>query len=353
MNASDWTAFEGLRRQLSEEWPNIVAAQRRTADLLEELKSLDEFSSEDTSIVFYGSMGRGEVTERSDADWALLVDGPSDPNHPRVIEDVRQRLEKLGLEKPGQTETFGVMADSHELLHHIAGTRDTNQNLTRRVLLLVESRAITQPRVRERVLLNVLDRYIVHDTVAPRREPPEDVIPHFLLNDVVRYWRTMATDYAAKMFERQGQEWALRNLKLRFSRKLIFMAGLLHCFSFQLEPPANRKEISEEDLPRALARHILTRTENPPIEVMARTFTTLTAWDAARGFFAAYDQFLGILADENKRARLKELPLEKSSADDPVWQEGWDASGRFRKATRALFFDDPVLGELMVRYGVF
>lgn len=38
------------------------------------------------------------------------------------------------------------MAFSHELIHHIAGTHDTNQNLTRRLLLLFESVSATQAR---------------------------------------------------------------------------------------------------------------------------------------------------------------------------------------------------------------
>jgi UTP:GlnB (protein PII) uridylyltransferase len=36
------------------------------------------------SVVLTGSLGRGEATGGSDADWLLLVDGRSDPRHAMI-----------------------------------------------------------------------------------------------------------------------------------------------------------------------------------------------------------------------------------------------------------------------------
>jgi predicted nucleotidyltransferase len=126
-----WNFVEQLSSRVGSTWPNIDAAWRQTVALRQQLAELESFSSEDASVVVFGSVGRGEVTESSDVDWTLLIDGPSDPNHAYLVTRIRGRLKDLELAEPGRTETFGVMAFSHELIHHIAGTHDTNQNLRR------------------------------------------------------------------------------------------------------------------------------------------------------------------------------------------------------------------------------
>ncbi|MGH9419441.1 MAG: nucleotidyltransferase domain-containing protein [Thermoanaerobaculia bacterium] len=348
-------SVEQLRLRIGGNWPNIFETRRRTDDLLHKLSILSDFSSEDASVVVFGSVGRGEVTENSDVDWTLLIDGPSDPNHAYVVMAIRDRLESAGLVKPGETGTFGVMAFSHDLIHYIAGTHDTNQNLTRRLLLLLESVAVTEPLVRGKVIRNVLDRYITHDIVAPVAIPPKHVIPHFLLNDVVRYWRTMASDFPAKMWERQNEGWGLRNIKLRFSRKLILAAGLLACFSFETDPPANAGLIrgDQDNLPSTLANHVLERLDAPPLDVLAGALTVYGSPQTARKVFDAYDQFLGIMLDHEKREELKQLPIDKA-LNSKVWVEARDASHAFRDGLEELFLrSSSLLSELTLRFGVF
>jgi predicted nucleotidyltransferase len=346
---------ETLSLRLKTAWPNIAEARRQTLLLRGKLAGLSEFSSEDASIIVFGSVGRAEVTEASDVDWTLLIDGPSDPNHAHLVVRIRDHLEALGLEKPGRTETFGVMAFSHDLIHHIAGNHDTNQNMTRRLLLLFESVAATEPLVRRKVLHNVLDRYVTYDIVAPMSRPPRHVIPHFLLNDVVRYWRTMASDYAAKMWERQNEGWGLRNIKLRFSRKLIFVAGLLACFSFELHPPpaADAIRSDRENLPAALANHVLSRLTMTPLDALAAALLAHSPDETSSAIFGAYDRFLGVLLDPEKRAELSRLRIDKA-LESRVWLEARSASYAFRDGLEKLFLkNDGLLSELTLRFGVF
>lgn len=221
--------------------------------------------------------------------------------------------------------------------------------------MLFESVAITSPLVRKRVIGNIVDRYVTYDVVAPRPEPPKRLIPHFLLNDVVRYWRTMASDYAAKMWERQNEAWGLRNIKLRFSRKLIFIAGLLTCFSFELDPPPDADEIRQDQAnqPVRLATFIRNRLDQAPLELLSSILLRMELDDVARKLLGSYDRFLGILLDAEKRQALKELKITDALQSN-VWKEARAASHDFRDAVEALFLADrTLLRDLTLRYGVF
>lgn len=64
------------------------------------------------------------------------------------------------------------------------------------MLLLLESVGATNEDVHEVVTGELADRYL-DESVKDFR------VPRFLLNDVVRYWRTICVDFAGK--ERKGR----------------------------------------------------------------------------------------------------------------------------------------------------
>lgn len=343
-----------LSDRLGTKWAHIAEARRRTGELRRKLQALEALSTEDAATIVYGSIGREEVTESSDVDWTILIDGPTDPHQIHLVTRTADKLQSLGFKAPGRSDTFAVLVHSHELIHHIAGAHDTNQNLTRRILLLFESVAVTQPLVRDRVIRSILDRYITYDVVAPY-EKPRQVIPHFLLNDVVRYWRTMASDYAAKMWEREKEGWGLRNAKLRFSRKLIFIAGLLACFSFELDPPPDAEEIraDRDALPSRLASHVWNHLSRPPLDLLAQAALKSTDESTSRRLFDAYDRFLEILSSSPKRQTLENLAMEDALRSE-VWLEVRKASREFRIAVESIFLEqDSLLRRLTLRFGVF
>jgi hypothetical protein len=240
---------------------------------------------------------------------------------------------------------------SHDLVHYIAGTRDTNENLTRRMLLLSESYAISGDIVRKRVIRNVLARYVELDRSVRNRHP----IPHFLLNDVVRYWRTIASDYASKMWERDRKGWAARNIKLRFSRKLLFAWGLIASFAGELFPS---RELTDADDPgeyaRLLAELIRQQTDVSPLNLVARVSShgSVTV-ETKLQVFRSYDKFLERMSDPTKYKHLENVAFENAAAD-AVYHDLRTISADFRDGINALFFDEhPDLKRLIRAYGVF
>lgn len=347
--------FELLKKKHSRVWPEVTKARQLTEERLQALEPLQKLSSDNTSIVVFGSFARGELTPGSDVDWSLLIDGPSDPEHFQINQQVDGFLASLDLPKPGATETFGTLASSHELIHLIGGIRDTNQNMTRRVLLLLEARAITNPIVYERVVRGILNRYIVSGASTSWSLTPSMVVPRFLLNDIVRFWRTMAVDYAAKHWEQSGKKWALRNAKLRMSRKLLFAAGLLMCFNFELEPPPDRGDIlaDPETLPLKLAGFLLEQMKLPPLELLSQALLRAEQAGIVMKVMDPYDEFLGLLGDDERRRHLEELKFE-DAGKDPLFQEIAGLSDRFHQGLTSFFFESsPALRDLTIKYGVF
>ena len=196
------TPFEQLRQSSGEGWPAITQAREATKPKLSLLRDIcgDVEVPENTVVVCFGSLARGEWTSGSDIDWTLLVDGMSNPDHFQAVQRIAKAIADSDIPGPGPTGTFGQLTSSHELIHHVGGSGDTNQNLTRRMLLLLESVGFPTANsiVLERVIRAILERYIVSDPAVSALGKPEWRVPRFLLNDVVRYWRTIAVDYATK-----------------------------------------------------------------------------------------------------------------------------------------------------------
>lgn len=348
--------IEALAEAIGSLWPHVAEARVKAQERYRKLMTgLEQFGSNDVSMVVFGSLARGEWTRKSDIDWTLLVDGQADPFHLESARKIQQGLEQLGEKKPGPTGVFGNLAFSHELIHQIGGEEDTNSNTTRRILLLLEGMPLGRSDAYRRVVAGVLTRYFQEDQGFRRRNSDAKRIPHFLLNDVARYWRTMAVDFAHKQRMRENSGFAIRNIKLRFSRKLLYIAGLLACFSFELELDSKeRDDLFNSNSVQPLIEFFEQRLNRTPLQWVAGAVLPFPELYApAKKFFDAYDQFLALLDDEGRRNE-----LEQQGADDALEASAFSyarqQSHEFRDAIREIFLQrgNPI-GELTIDYGVF
>jgi hypothetical protein len=333
MSAANGVA--GLAQATGADFPQITAARRRTEQGLEERRRLLLESADDwdpsTAILLFGSWGRREVTGDSDDDFIVLSER-------EVVDGLRPSSAEveplLGGRGAGREGTFGTGAVGFDALRENIGLdADNNSNLTWRMLLMLESVAVWGEEVHRRARRALLAEYLeAHGTDY---QPPR-----FLLNDLVRYWRTIAVDFEGKMRTREGEGWGLRNAKLRLSRKALFAGGLLPVLECRRHPAA------------AMLDHLDSRMELPPLDRIADAFREHDAIDSGVRALQAYDEFLGVLDNPEQRQELQQLGHD-DRRESPLFERIKELGEIFEACLLSLLFDDPDLGRLTREYLIF
>ena len=184
-----------------------------------------------------------------------------------------------------------------------------------------------------------------------------------MFNDVARYWRTMTVDFAYKQRDRQNRGFAIRNLKLRMSRKLLFLAGMIACFECHTSFASSeeRRDFYSTKQVQAVIGRLREILSKSALEIVATALLRSPELDVhTKALFDAYDEFLAMLSDERPRCEgrtvrdhLDSLPIEKLGVD-AIASQGRQISHRFRDAIAAIFLNaDNELGRLTIEYGVF
>lgn len=283
---------------------------------------------DDVSVVVMGSWGRLELTSGSDHDFVVLAGGaPRDDvlPTPAQVGDVLDR-------PPSATGAFDDIAFVEHLTTRIGLRDDDNDNLTRRMLLVLESMSIAGGEAHDRARRAVIETYV--DTRVKDYRPPR-----FLLNDLIRYWRTICVDFEGKQRD-QADRWALRAAKLRTSRKLLFASGLL--------PVLECHDLRADEMRVWLAETFAA----PPVDRVADAFLRHEAYDPGVRTLTAYDRFLGRLDDGAFRDELRQL-ARGDEHRSPAWTEARRLGRQIEEGLLALLFDRDALARLVRQYGLF
>jgi hypothetical protein len=98
---------------------------------------------------------------------------------------------------------------------------------------------------------------------------------------------------------------------------------------------------------------LLDFTNRTPLQVVSRLALDFKAGSCGAEILDAYDRFLGMLADNDKRDYLKKLGVE-DALEDEIFNEARAIGNDFQDAlTKLLFHSDADLTAAAQRYGVF
>ena len=203
------------------------------------------------SIFCAGSMARMEIGKNSDLD--LFVLGESGDGLDSRLAEYTLFAELIAINKELDYPPFSndgkflKIYHVDPLMNHTGSRRDDSENLfTARMLLMLESKPLLNPAKHSDCLASILPHYYRD------KEGHEPFHPLFLLNDLLRYWRTLCLNYEARRNGPGDVPWHKQNFNLKFSRMMTVFATVL---------PLIVGPLSHEEL--------LSLCEIPPLERLA------------------------------------------------------------------------------------
>jgi Putative nucleotidyltransferase DUF294 len=200
-----------------------------------------------------GSYGRLEAWTGSDIDLFFLYDSAEETQRfpwtkfvrlsARLIE-ATEEMKFPPFSGDGRYLELQYVSDMEKVL---GSPRDDSLNaFTARMLLLLES----QPLHDEAVYTSLLQR-IIGFYYRDFEDHGTDFLPTFLLNDILRFWRTLTLNYehhrlklrnlSGEKLERKKADSALKNYKLKVSR-------LATCFSMVTKLSAMDSPVAKEQV---------------------------------------------------------------------------------------------------------
>ncbi len=283
-------------------------SEQKIAELRSQLKELPLGCR---IVLLCGSFARREASEQSDIDFSIISDQGHDDSD--LINAVRTTISNVVRTSPATDGAFGNEVESAEILSNIGGQDDSNANITHRVLILLEGEWLVNRDGLREFRREILEHYIQEGMT-------DHQLALFLLNDIIRYYRTVAVDYEFKTSkEGVSKPWAIRNIKLVFSRKLLYASGL-----FSIGMTADRARDDKIEILEELF-------ELPVIDRMKR----ICGESGVEGVLESYNKFLGALENRGVRERL--IRLEPTERQDRVFRRVKNEGHHFTRELLKLF----------------
>jgi hypothetical protein len=166
-----------------------------------------------------------EASNQSDGDLIIILSDKVDldsKDAEEAYEFVVKKLNTINIERPNAKGVFRNPTNIKSLTDSIGKMDEKYEIFSKRLLLLLETQPVYNDDQYIEVIDNIIDRYAKNFVeTKPTKEWT------FLLNDLIRYFRSLAVNYQFSFNDNsEVGKWGLRNVKLRHSR-LVMYSGLL------------------------------------------------------------------------------------------------------------------------------
>ena len=163
----------------------------------------------------------------------------------------------------------------------------------------------------------------------------------------------MCVDFAYKEWEQAGGKWVIRNIKLRMSRKLLFVSGLLTAFSCYRNTSLQIEGGKPGQYLPMMQEHLMRFVQATSTNILVWSLQNVGLEEHAGTILNHYDTFLQRLDDEAIRSHLEKL-LPQNVYHDKEFLELREISHQFQAALTSVFFDEETeLRDFTIDYGVF
>ena len=246
------------------------SSEARLRAFTESVSALAEVTKHsDLCIYVTGSFGRLEASENSDVDLFFIKEGSRSDAQMSFIDktlmdaSLIDKCRDMGFPEFSGDGQYLEVHYLQSMIENLGGRKDDYENLfTARLLLLLESIPIYNETLYENVLRQITDSYF-----RDYGNHKDDFRPTFLVNDILRYWKTLCLNYesrrnildSSQRVELETQRDQLKNLKLRFSR-------LLTCFSLVVPLAVPRNSIRPDECLGLIKRRPLERLKSVALD---------------------------------------------------------------------------------------
>jgi len=259
--------------------PQTITSRRETTAKKTELfaealrkRDAGAIVHESACVYATGSLGRGEMSDRSDLDIFVLRDRCA-KSALTNLDEIRLKARLIEAAREQGYPDFsadGKYITAHDLkddvIEKLGTSEDDYKNVfTARMLLILESRPLLGDAFYKRAVDDVIAVYW-----RDYDKNSADFLPVFLLNDILRFWKTLCLNYEERTGmareDKPGKR-RLHNYKLKHSR-------LLTCYSAVIALQAILERDEGTVSPDAVAQ-VVSWTPTQRLEEVAQIRTSL------------------------------------------------------------------------------